>query len=39
MQVLGIIFVILLAVAVVGFLVTLVASIPDLRRYLAIRRM
>jgi hypothetical protein len=39
MQVLGIIFLILLAVAVVGLLVTLVASIPDVRRYLAIRRM
>lgn len=39
MAVLGWIFLALLAISVVGLLVVFVSSIPDLRRYLAIRRM
>jgi hypothetical protein len=39
MAVLGWIFVVLLAFTVVGMLVLFVMSLPDLRRYLAIRRM
>lgn len=39
MVVLGYIFLVILAVTVVGLLALLVVSIPDLRRYFAIRRM
>jgi hypothetical protein len=39
MAILGWIFLVLLALTVVGALYVLVISIPDIRRYLAIRRM
>lgn len=39
MTVLGWIFLVLLAIIVVGIVVTLLGSLPDLRRYFAIRRM
>lgn len=39
MTVLGWIFLVLLAITVVGILVMLLGSLPDLRRYFAIRRM
>lgn len=39
MVVLGWIFLVLLALGVLGVVVLFVMSLPDLRRYLAIRRM
>ena len=39
MAVLGWVFVALLAISVVGIVLLFVTSLPDLRRYLAIRRM
>jgi uncharacterized protein DUF6893 len=39
MVVLGIIFLVLLGLVVLGLLVALVASLPDIRRYLALSRM
>jgi hypothetical protein len=39
MTILGYIFLALLAITVLGLLVMVVASLPDLRRYASIRRM
>jgi hypothetical protein len=39
MAVLGWIFLVLIALTIVGALVVFVVSIPDIRRYLAIKRM
>jgi hypothetical protein len=39
MEALGYIFLVLLALAVIVAVITLVSSIPDIRRYLAISRM
>lgn len=39
MEILGIIFIVLIAIAIVVALVTAVVSIPDIRRYLRIRQM
>lgn len=39
MEILGIIFIVLIAIAIVVALVTAVVSIPDVRRYLRIRQM
>jgi hypothetical protein len=39
MAVLGWIFLVLLAITVIGMVALFVMSLPDLRRYLAIRRM